>query len=143
MYLLQGICLNFNCRDFVDMFAVVLKDYTTLEMIRNGLILLWIDYNGLREIQCDFSGILVHSLRMSDGKTHVIGKHSDDHLLFILHLALHMIIVGAANEKSNVHERRTWGNLIVFLKRGCLRAKQYYGSVFRIIPAIDFLKERE
>ena len=45
MYFIRRICLNFDCRDFVGMFAVVLKDYATLEMIRNGLVLLGIDYD--------------------------------------------------------------------------------------------------
>ncbi len=95
MDLLQGIGLDLNGRNLVNMFAGVLKNNTAAQKIRDMAVLLRINDSGTWELHDEAALLMILSDRVLHGKMQIICDHADDHIVIIMHLTLEMIVLCA------------------------------------------------
>ena len=102
MNLIQGIGLDPNGRNLIEMFGFILKNDTAREVFGKAFGLIRIDNGGMRKAHDKDTGFRILREGMLYGEMKIIRDHAYDHFQIVPHLAFQVIIVCTIYQKRNV-----------------------------------------
>ena len=141
--LFHRIILHLNRRHLIGVFAVILKDDPAAQPVRNLLVLFRVKNNRPWKPQDHFSCCILFRCTVLHGKMQIIRKHTDHHLMVVLHLAFNMIIICPCNQHGQIHKLRGKSLFCIVRENRLFSRKELYCGSLWVSNSIDFLDERK